>query len=177
MQKDNKEEMQKLMCTCMEIKDDMKNSLFQFKMETAKVDKYFPAKTNDDIYSFLEEDSEFAMRRRGFHELLKTVATTTKKDFSMKLLSTLFSLEYKRNKRWPSTQKMNPSDEYVPDIFIAFLKSSLTRMAGLGYIKDEFIDLDFWKSLPSKFRSFKFYGKKVITSRPNFLHSFKRGIF
>lgn len=154
--------MQDLKCICSELRDEMKNSLFQFKMETANLTNYFPAKTNDDIYRFLEEDTEFNMRRRGFNELLKTVATPTrKKDFSVNLLSTLFTLEYKREKRWPSNQKKNPNDEYVPDVFINFLKSSLSRMAGLGYIKDDYIDLEFWKSLPGKFRSFKFYGKQV----------------
>lgn len=156
--KSNQEELKSIHSMCKEIREEVKNSRFQMKMETIDAKKYFPVNDNKELEIFLKQDDAFPMRRRGFHDLLKCVATTTKKKFSEALLNLLFTLNYKREIRWPSTKKKSPDSEYVPDNFIHFLKSTLAKMSGLGYIQDDFIDLQFWNSLPAKFRSFKFYG-------------------
>lgn len=161
LNKDTKEGVAEILQYMKGVREELQNSLFQFKMEAADVTEYFPTNDNETILRFMENDSTFNLRRRGFNNLLKTVATDTKKKFSDALLATLFTLQYKREFRWPCKKKRNPSEQYVPLSFVNFLKSCLTRMSGLGYIKDEFIDLDFWRSLPGKFRSFKFYGKRV----------------
>lgn len=145
-----------------ELKEDMKVMNFHLKMETADLSNFFPAKDNDQIHRFMIQDADFVRRRRGFYDLLKCVVAPTKKKFSEGLLASLFSLQYKRTKRWPSSTSDEASDQDVPPNFIGFLKFTLGKMAGLGEIRSDFIDLNFWKSMPGKFRSFKHYGKKLV---------------
>ena len=59
-----------------------------------------------------------------------------------------------------SNKSGTSSSEPVHGPFIVFLKTTLAKMSGIGKIPNEFIDQHFWASLPSKFRSFKFYGKR-----------------
>ena len=146
--KANKEELESVKSIALEIKDDVKNSMFQIKMEEANITEFFPAQDNDSISRFMENNTTFNLRRRGFYNLLKTIANSgSKKKFSESLLTTLFSLDYKRQKKWPCIKKDVVGNEYVPKNFIAFLKASLTRVSYI--IKDVYIDLEFWESLPS----------------------------
>ena len=99
--KDHKEDCSTMLSLLRELKHEIKTSFFHLKMETLDVGSYFPANTNDDIQKFMCQNTEFQMRRRGFHELLKTVVADTKKRFCDSLLNTLFTLKYKQTMRWP----------------------------------------------------------------------------
>lgn len=100
--KDEKDAINTLTTICQEMRKENKDSFYLLKMETKEVESFFPAKDNETIERFLQPDRDFPLRRRGFHELMKTVVTDTKKKFSDALLNTLFTIKYKQEHRWPS---------------------------------------------------------------------------
>lgn len=51
----------------------------------------------------------------------------------------------------------------VPVEFAAFLKASLSKMAGQKFLDPQLISLDFWNKLPIKFSAVKFYEKSLVT--------------
>ena len=57
----------------------------------------------------------------------------------------------------------------VPHNFVAFLRSSLAKMAGYGYLDAKLVDLEFWTKMPLKFTAVRFYDKSVVRS-----HHFKK---
>lgn len=52
--------------------------------------------------------------------------------------------------------------EHVPLNFVAFLRASLSKLAGNRYIQPELIDVDFWTKMPLKFSAVKFYDKSLV---------------
>lgn len=99
----HKEDLSELLTICRDIKNEVENSNFKLKMDTVEVGGvYFPAPDNETIMRFLEPDSEFQLRRRGFHELMKCVVSPCKKKFCEALLTNLFTLEYKQKHKWQS---------------------------------------------------------------------------
>lgn len=98
----HKQNLAELLTVCREIRDDVKNATFISKMDTVKVDKFFPANDNETLERFMKEDNELRQRQRGFYELMKTLGTENKKKFTESLLSTIFSLQYKQQHKWQS---------------------------------------------------------------------------
>ena len=52
----------------------------------------------------------------------------------------------------------------VPISFVAFLRASLSKMAGHRYIQPDLIDMDFWGKMNIKFSAVKHYDKSVVKS-------------
>ena len=100
-QKANKDDMANVLKLLREIKEAVDDSKFKNKMKTIKIADYFPAKNNDSLKRFLKQDSDYDRRQEALYELLKTVVTDSQKKFNDSLLSTLFTLEYKEQHRWP----------------------------------------------------------------------------
>ena len=59
-------------------------------------------------------------------------------------------------------RKLKP--ETVPVNFVAFLRASLAKMAGHGFLKPDLIDLEFWSKMHLRFSSVKFYDKSLVNS-------------
>ena len=53
----------------------------------------------------------------------------------------------------------------VPNEFVAILKSTCAKLIGAGFLKREFVNAEFWSSLPAKFRSRR--EKKSVQKRPS----------
>lgn len=47
-------------------------------------------------------------------------------------------------------------------MFVAFLRASLSKLAGHKYIKSDLIDMDFWAKMPLKLSAVKFYDKSLV---------------
>ena len=65
-------------------------------------------------------------------------------------------------------------DITVPDEFAVILKIALSKMVAAKCLNPEFINLDFWRRIPNKFRGIRLY-EATKTKKVQFF--FKRVIF
>ena len=92
----------KIMDMLSDIKDDMRKFNFHMRMDTVDISDFFPLKSDADMKNFMDKSHEdWPMRRRGFHHLLFTTVTKSKKKFSTALLHTLFTRQFIANHKWP----------------------------------------------------------------------------
>lgn len=75
----------------------------------------------------------------------------------MKLIFFFFSIFHFR----PRKQK----GVIVPAAFVAFLRISLSKMAGHRFIQPDLIDLEFWTKMHLKFGAVKYYDKSLVTNK------------
>ena len=54
--------------------------------------------------------------------------------------------------------------------FVAFLRASLAKLAGLKYIKPDLIDMEFWAKMPLKFNAIKYYDKSLVIKTKQILN-------
>ena len=121
--------------------------------------KYFPLPDDQTLLRFLD-DSEglYALKRAEFYNHLLKCLSTKKNLFGNHLMKLLFSGNFLKTHAWP-TNNSNPSpgDILVHKDFVALLKTTLSRMAGSGILDQSFVNLDFWRNWPKKFREARRY--------------------
>ena len=58
--------------------------------------------------------------------------------------------------------------ETVPVNFVAFLRASLAKMAGHGFLKPDLIDMEFWSKMHLRFSSVKFCDKSLVKKKKSY---------
>ena len=159
------------------------------------ISKYFPVKQDADLQSFLDKsDGQFDCRRVQFENFLYCNVTKSmklKRTFEATLLSTLFSRDFISSHRWPGPRygiifsyniyiyvyiyinfiyiycSLDPADFdiVVPDEFAILLKVALSKMVAAKCLNPEFVNLDFWRKMPIKFKGIRYYEDKKTKTR------------
>ena len=179
------ENQEKMMGILQDLQVKMTRFSCQFDMrKDVDIKKYFPIKSLQDISRFLDKgDGLFQKRRDEFEDFLYCNVTNTKKlkrPFETTLLSTLFSRDFITSHKWPGPKyKKNLKliymccilkicylissvdaadlDITVPDEFSVILRIALSKMVAAKSLNPEFINLDFWRQIPNKFRGIRLY--------------------
>ena len=74
---------------------------FFFNMETGDMSGIIPFDMDQGILAFLDrEDPEYQMRKNGFLEYLRILATKNKKQFAEFFLREIFTRNYMANHKW-----------------------------------------------------------------------------
>lgn len=82
----------------------LKSATCNLLKDTVDIFRYFPAKSNEQIMSFLADDDDFEKRRRAFENHLVCVTEIDPnkgQQFSDALINLLFSKEMIFTKKWP----------------------------------------------------------------------------
>ena len=146
-------------------KKDNSNMNAYIQAKIPAMGKYFPLPDVDTLMRFMDDsDGLYSIRRAEFFNYLTNCATNKKNLFGTAIMQTLFSNDFLRVTTWPTNNARNPKakDFLIPHEFVALLKSTLSRMTGVGILDYSFVNLDFWRAWPKKYREAKRYAKSSV---------------
>lgn len=85
----------------LEFKQEMRHKLAGFKSMGPDLSDYFPAKNNDSIEKFMQQDEQLKERKDALYFLLQGCGFSTEKQFSDSFITSLFDTEYLKKYIWP----------------------------------------------------------------------------
>lgn len=68
------------------------------------ISEFFPVESEEKLQQFMDRDHpQWNARRNGFYQFLYTVATNNKKGFARGMIKAIFSRQYIRTVKWPTS--------------------------------------------------------------------------